>query len=670
VSGKYINSKQIQLYMDERDAGNRQITAAAKAGFSVRTAGRIDAKTHRPQQGKERDWRTRHDPLVEVWESELQPLLQREPRLEAMTLYEYLQEHYPGQYQTVLRTVQRRVSEWKAQHGNAPPVMFELRHSPGEMGFSDFTELSGVTITIGDKPFEHLLYHYRLGYSGWQYVQIIQGGESFVALSQGLQNALWASGGVPKIHRTDSLTAAFSNSGGKHKLTQRYEALCSHYQMRSSRNNTGIAHENGAIESSHGYFKRRLKQQLFLRGSFEFESISAYGEFITQVIAHLNGKCSQKFTEEQAHLQLLPKYRTADYDILSVRVSCRSSVDVKAVLYTVPERLIGRQLTVHLYHDRLVGFLGQQQVVELPRLSAPAGHHGRRPRVVNYRHIIAGLRQKPRALLYCAWQSEILPNDEYRQLWQQMLATFERDSAARVMVEALYIAATQDKEAAVAQYLQAQLATQTLSLSGLQRHFQLLQVPEPPEIAAVQHPLSNYDLLLHYDSSFSQSLRQSHSPSQAPQTQPYADPLAASGTTGDSRTLELCPISACPDGTGSSTPLSGTDSAGVERVSITASQIPQQLRVHPLPDAQPSGDQPTGARYQLAAPGGQRLDFWSLWGGQDPFILRPFPLCVGIGQAGQVFLRDGVGAIVAASQAEFDLARDAPQTRPLRSASD
>jgi hypothetical protein len=413
-----------------------------------------------------------------------------------------------------------------------------------------------------------------------------------------------------------------------------------------------------------------LKQQLFLRGSFEFESVESYGEFITQVIAHLNGKCSEKFTEEQAVLQPLPKYRTADYDILSVRVSSRSSVDVKAVLYTVPERLIGRQLTVHLYHDRLVGFLGQQPVVELPRLSAPAGHHGRRPRVVNYRHIIAGLRQKPRALLYCTWQSEILPNDEYRQLWQQMLATFERDSAARVMVEALYIAATQDKEAAVAQYLQAQLATQTLTLSSLQRHFQLLQVPEPPAIAVEQHPLSNYDLLLHYDSSFSQSLHQSHPPSQAPQTQSHADPLAASGTTGDPRTLELCPIFACPNGIGNGTPRSIPDSAGIERVSTAAPQVPQQLRVHPLPDAQPSGCQPTGARYPLVAPGGQRFDLWSLWGGQDASLLRPFPLCVGIGQAGQVFLSDGVGAIVAASQAEFDLARDAPQTRPLRSASD
>ena len=100
--------------------------------------------------------------------------------------------------------------------------MFELRHEPGVMGISDFTELKGVEVTIQGKPYEHLLYHYRLAYSGWRYAQVIEGGESFIALSEGLQNALAASGGVPRQHRTDSLTAAYKNARGQHRkvLTQ------------------------------------------------------------------------------------------------------------------------------------------------------------------------------------------------------------------------------------------------------------------------------------------------------------------------------------------------------------------------------------------------------------------------------------------------------------------
>ena len=57
--------------------------------------------------------------------------------------------------------------------------MFELHHAPGVVGHSDFTEVKQVSITIGGQAFEHLLYHYRLAYSGWQYVQVIQGGREF-----------------------------------------------------------------------------------------------------------------------------------------------------------------------------------------------------------------------------------------------------------------------------------------------------------------------------------------------------------------------------------------------------------------------------------------------------------------------------------------------------------
>ena len=230
--------------MKARETGATQVDAAALAQISRRSGQRIETGSDRPNRGRARDWRTTPDPLAEVWESELEPMLRREPRLKPTTLFEYLQERYPGQYPRVLRTVQRRVSAWKAVHGPAPEVMFELRHEPGMIGLSDFTELKGVEVTINGVPFEHLIYHYRLAYSGclgrhslapqsdagsyrWQYAQVIQGGESFIALSEGLQNALNASGGAPKQHRTDSLSAAYRNARGQHRkqLTDYYQEL-------------------------------------------------------------------------------------------------------------------------------------------------------------------------------------------------------------------------------------------------------------------------------------------------------------------------------------------------------------------------------------------------------------------------------------------------------------
>jgi len=542
MSGKPIEKYQIQVYMKARELGLTQVESAVIAGFSERSGQRIESGDHQPNRGRVRDWRTSADPLAEVWESELEPMLRTAPQLQPMTLFEVLQERYPGKYPQVLRTLQRRVATWKALHGEAKEVMFELRHEPGMMGLSDFTELKGIEITIAGKPFEHLIYHYRLAYSGWEYAQIIQGGESFIALSEGLQNALFACGGAPQQHRTDSLSAAYRNMGGtRHKpLTRLYDDLCHHYRLQPTRNNTGIAHENGSIESPHGHLKNRIEQLLLLRGSYRFDTIAEYQALVDEAITKLNAQHQAKFEEEKQYLQPLPKYRVPDYEVLTAKVSCHSTIDVRCVLYTVPARLVGQTLELHLYHDRIVGYLGKQSVIYLPRLR-PMDQQKRRTRCINYRHVIEGLRRKPRAFLYCTWQQELLPSDLWREFWQQLKTQFDLDSAAVLIVEALYIAATQDKEYAVALYLQAQLAAGTLSLAQLRRQFQLLSELDVPDQQIHQHDLLSYDQLLRPQPS-AQSLPESQPASQTAQTLSHANSVANARTSSGAGGLVLCSV--------------------------------------------------------------------------------------------------------------------------------
>ena len=576
--------------MNAREIGLKQADAASIAEISERSGQRIEAGSHRPNRGRVRDWRTCADPLAGVWEEELEPMLKREPRLKPMTLFEYLQDKYPGKYEKVLRTVQRRVKTWKALHGPAPEVMFELRHEPGLMGLSDFTELKGVQVTINGQPFKHLLYHYRLAYSGWQYAQIIQGGESFIALSEGLQNALFACGGVPKQHRTDSLSAAYRNLRGKRRksLTRLYDELCDHYRLQPTRNNKGIAHENGSIESPHGHLKNRIVQALYLRGHNDFATVSEYQAFMDAQVEKLNRRCLQKFEQERAVLQPLPKYRVADYEVLTARVSCRSTIEVRCVLYTVPSRLIGRQLELHLYHDRIVGYLENQSVIELPRIRV-SDKQKRRARCINYRHVIEGLRRKPRAFLYCTWQQELLPNQQYRTLWQQLKGTFELDSAAVLMVEALYIAATQNKETAVVEYLQAQLQSNRLSLTRLQQHFQLLSDSVLPDVRVQQHDLSAYDQLLVSTPTLSspEPLPKPQPTPQATAPVPHARPLGNRRTTGPARKLVVRPILAGTVRIGGSTPLEPPPAALPQASSTASGQNPGQFRLVPLTPVQP-----------------------------------------------------------------------------------
>ena len=125
------------------------------------------------------------------------------------------------------------------------------------MALSDFTDASTLAVTIDGQPLPHRLYHFVLAYSGWEHVAVVLGGESFTALAENLQNALWSLGGVPHEHRTDSLSAAYRNldAAASDDVTKRYDAFCAHYDMMASRNNRGEAHENGAVEAHNNHLK-------------------------------------------------------------------------------------------------------------------------------------------------------------------------------------------------------------------------------------------------------------------------------------------------------------------------------------------------------------------------------------------------------------------------------
>jgi hypothetical protein len=192
-----LMSHQRNLFMRKRRGDSSQEAAAAAAGISVRSARRIERNQLQPRAAQTRG-RTRPDPLSGVWQEELVPLLQRAPALTPITLLEHLQRQKPDtDWIPLQRALQRRVREWKAPHGPQPEVIFPLSYEPGEIAFCDFTKLYGVAVTIAGQAFPHLLFHYRLAWSDWSCAHVVQGGESFVALSEGLQDALGAGGGVP-----------------------------------------------------------------------------------------------------------------------------------------------------------------------------------------------------------------------------------------------------------------------------------------------------------------------------------------------------------------------------------------------------------------------------------------------------------------------------------------
>lgn len=478
--------------MQHRQQGKSQETAAAKAGISARSGRRIESASTTPRPKNDRDWRTREDPLDAVWETELVPLLRAEPELTGTTLLEYLEEHYPTHYdQRILRTLQRRVKQWKALHGPDKPVIFRQQAEAGRQGFSDFTHPDNA-ITITGEPFKHLLYQFRLAYSGWRSVTVVQGGESYAALSTGLQCALQQAGGSPIEHRTDSLSAARNNR--QNLWTDAYADLCSHYNMTPTRNNLGESHENGIVECANGSLKRRISQQLKLRGHHDFDSIESYQHFIDQVVERLNCRSHSRFQEEKPALQGLPEQQTANYQTLNLKVTRSSTIEVRRVVYSVPSRLIGERVQVRLYHDKLAIYVGQQCAVALTRVYP--SNKDARAKCIDYKHVIHSLASKPQAFRYSQIRDAILPDDNYRQLWLYADKALESREACKWIVTVLRLAYEYDAEKQLGEELLIEAkAGKFASIKTIQdRFFRPSQAV--PELQGKQHDLQSYNALL------------------------------------------------------------------------------------------------------------------------------------------------------------------------------
>lgn len=476
-----------------------QRTSAARAGFSERTARRFNIDPTPPSQRKIHHGRTVADPLEGFWENDLLPLLEKDSALQAVTLLRHLQSEHPVAFpdDRIRRTLERRVRQWRALNGPERDIIFRQTPEPGYMAQSDFTNADELQITIAGQAFPHLLYHFVMVYSRWEHVGVVLGGESFTALAENLQQALWSLGGVPQNHRTDSLSAAFRNltADQREDMTQRYEAFVGHYGMDASRNNRGEAHENGSVESQNRHLKTAVDQALILRSSRDFACIEDYRRFIDMLIARRNKQRAGAIQVEQAHLKPLPQRRTTDFTEIVVPVTRTGGFLVKSIFYSAPSQLIGQRLRVHLYDDRLEAFLGSTLVVTHPR--ARGRGDGHRVHVINYHHVIHALRRKPQALWSSIYRDSLFPRTEYVEAWKILQRDLPRRDACRRMVDLLFIAHEQACEVELAHLLAADFsAGRVPDPKALASRLAPRRMSLPADIAVVHPALEGFDVLL------------------------------------------------------------------------------------------------------------------------------------------------------------------------------
>ena len=442
-----VKDMQVRVLRRKLMEGKTQEAAAAGAGMSVVSARKWCAGLYPSQARKRHWWRNRPDPFAGVFESEVVPLLAADEKrvLEARTILGELNRRHPGELSVrQLRTLQRRIRQWRALNGPDKEVFFPQEHPPGREAAYDFTNCDELGVTISGTRFDHLLFELALSFSGWRWPTVALS-ESYEALLLGVQEALWRLGGVLEVLRSDNLSAAtheLPQSGGR-ALTRRYQGLLDHYGLGSTRISPSRAHENGVVEQAHRRTKSILAQMLVLRGSRDFASVEAYQAWVREVIEREhNALLEDKLVEERRHLHELPAVALPAYTTFTVTVRRWSTIRVVNHTYSVPARLIGERVRVHLHHDHLEVYYAGRLVEQLPRL------RGQRWARIDYHHVIWSLVKKPGAFARYRWREELFPTLVFRRAYDALRSFHGERADAQYVTSSCPSLATRSRNAA------------------------------------------------------------------------------------------------------------------------------------------------------------------------------------------------------------------------------
>lgn len=297
--------------------------------------------------------------------------------MQAKTILEHLQDQHAGRYQDgQVRTLQRRIKQWRANEGPPKEVFFPQEHRPGEAMQTDFTSGRRLGVTIDGEPFEHLLCPSVLPYSNWESATSCSS-ESMPALKRGVQAALFRLGRVPTHHQTDHSTAATHRELGtskKRRFNDEYVAFCNHFSLKPRTTGVGKKEQNGDAESAHRVFKNRLEQRLLLRGSRDFPSVEAYEAWLWDDCQRANRGRSERLADEMQAMRPLPAERLAEYSELEATVTSASTIRVKRNTYSVPSRLIGEKVKVRIFDTRAEVFYGGVRQLRVDRLRGKSNH--------------------------------------------------------------------------------------------------------------------------------------------------------------------------------------------------------------------------------------------------------------------------------------------------------
>lgn len=182
--------------------------------------------------------------------------------------------------------------------------------------------------------------------------------------------------------------------------------------------------------------------------------------------------------------------RLPEYQELSAVVSEWSTIRVKHNAYSVPSRLMGHELRVRLYEDRVEAYFGDACQLACERLKGRNGHR------IDYRDVIWSLVRKPGGFERYVYREEMFPSPVFRRAYDRIQTPHRGVPGDLEYLRILHLAAT-TMETDVEKALVALLdAGDSITCDRVKEITGAAPAPVVPAMAPLDVNLGAYDQLL------------------------------------------------------------------------------------------------------------------------------------------------------------------------------
>jgi transposase len=337
----------------------------------------------------------------------------------------------------------------REQRRQAAEVYIPLVHRAGDEVQVDFFE---VVVEVEGERRKAWKFLMRLMYSGrdfaWLYERCDQ-----LAFLDGHVRAFDHFGGVPRRGIYDNLTAAVKRvTFPRRQLSERFQALASHYLFEPCFARPGEGHDKGGVEAR-GRGIRLQQMTPIPRGR-------SLAEIAEALLERLNAEkgWQERFAEEKAVLRPLPSSSFEARRVVPVRVRQSATIQVEGAWYSVSSRWAGLSATAY------IGVEDVRIVCRGEEVTHPRQRFGGRS--IRYRHYLSELARKPQAVRQVAPELVAELGEPYGQLWALLLESHSELDAARTLARVLGAVCEQGEEAVQVALTKA-LTTQRANLLAL-----------------------------------------------------------------------------------------------------------------------------------------------------------------------------------------------------------